>query len=107
MVDTYVSGIEGFTGGVACASVPLAGGCGCGVGEHGVAGVAPARAGVGEGIDDDGCFLVVLGGLVVVVDGAPPDDAGVAQDAEGDRVAAALGEEVAAEAEHVRPPAQR
>ena len=38
--------------------------------------------------------------------GAAVGDAGGAQQAEGDRVAAGLGEEVAAEAEHVRPAAQ-
>src|SRR5690606_6073992 len=48
---------------------------------------------------------VVAGGGVPVF-GAPPDDALVAQDLEGDRVVAGFGEEVAAEAEHVCPAAK-
>jgi hypothetical protein len=60
----------------------------------------PADAGEGEGADDEGGFFVgVVGGadgagvgvgLVVVV--AAESDAGVAEDGEGDGVAAGLGE---------------
>src|SRR3954452_22434414 len=53
-VDTYVSELGGVSDGVTGVPVAFAGG-GCGgVGEQGVTGVAPARAGVGEGVDHDG-----------------------------------------------------
>ena len=45
----------------------------------------------------------VVGSGVLV---APVGDAGLAEGGEGDGVAAGFGEEVAAEAEHVRPAAQ-
>ncbi len=86
-------------------AVSLAGHGGGGVGEEGVAEGAPAGAGVGEVGDQDGGFFLVFVGQVVVF-GAAPDDPVVAQDAEGDGVPAGLGEEVAAEAEHVGPFAQ-
>ena len=51
----------------------------------------------------DGADGLVFGAGVL---GAPVEDAGGAQGGEGDGVVAAFGEEVAAEAEHVRPPLQ-
>jgi hypothetical protein len=45
----------------------------------------------------------VVGAGVVV---APVSDAGLSEGGEGDGVAVGFGEEVAAEAEHVRPPSQ-
>src|SRR5262245_18984691 len=100
MVDTYVSRGGGALDAANPASLP--GECGGGVGEHGVAAVVPAGADVVEvGVEDGGLLVVVLG--LVDVFGAPPDDAVVAQDPKGDGVAAGLGQEVAAEAEHVGP----
>src|SRR6266508_5326080 len=93
---------ELFAGG--CSS--LAGEGGAGVGEEGVTGGVPAGSGVGEQVDHDGGLFGVFGGEGAGL-GAAPDDAPVAQEAEGDRVAAAFGEEVSAEAEHVCPAAQR
>src|SRR6266542_1709637 len=84
----------------------LAGERGAGVGEQGVTGGVPAGSGVGEQVDHEGGLLSVVGGDGAGL-GAAPDDAAVTQDAEGDRVAAAFGEEVSAEAEHVCPAAQR
>ena len=74
--------------------------------------VCPAGSGVGEGADDEGGFLVgVVGGADGSVFGsgvlaAPVGDAGLAEVAEAEGVAAGFGEEVAAEAEHVGPAAQ-
>ena len=85
---------------------------GGGVGEQGVAAGCPSGSGVGEGADDEGGFVVgVVGGADGSVFGsgvvaAPVDDAGLAEVAEADGVAAGFGEEVAAEAEHVGPAAQ-
>ena len=85
---------------------------GGGVGQEGVSGGFPAGSGVGEVADDESGFLVRVvsdaDGLVfgAGVLGAAVGDAGGAQGGEGDRVVAAFGEEVAAEAEHVRPPLQ-
>src|SRR5947207_3328833 len=96
------SGVGLFSAG-ACS---LSGEGGSGVGEQGVASGVPAGAGEGEEVDHEG--RLVLGWLGGARWGfaAAVDDALVAQDAEADRIAAALGEEVAAEAEHVCPPAQ-
>src|SRR5205823_2425905 len=83
-----------------------------GVGEQRVTGGLPAGSGVGEGPDDEDGFLVgVVGGADRSVVGsgvlaAPVGDAGLAQVGEADGVAAGFGQEVAAEAEHVRPAAQ-
>src|SRR6185437_2038552 len=72
----------------------------------------PSGSGVGEGADDQGGFVVgVVGGADGSVVGsgvlaAAVGDAGLAQVAEPDGVAAGFGEEVAAEAEHVGPAAQ-
>src|SRR6185437_4414887 len=85
---------------------------GCGVCEQGVAAGFPSGSGVGEGADDQGGFVVgVVGGADGAVFGsgvlaAAVGDAGLAQVAEADGVAAGFGEEVAAEAEHVGPAAQ-
>src|SRR5688500_18191659 len=92
--DTYVS-----VGGCAldaADALSLAGHGGGGVGQESIAEGVPAGAGVVQGRDDQGGFLVVLRGFVAML-GAAPDDAPVAQDAESDGVAAALGQEVAAE----------
>ena len=73
-----------------------------------VADAAVAGSGVGEGADDEGGFVVgVLGGVevraAVVVAGALPVAAGVLECFTGGGVAAGLGGEVPAEAEHVCP----
>src|SRR5580658_4470541 len=99
--ECVVSGLAAFAG--------LVGG---GVGEEGVAAGLPAGSGVSEGADDQGRVLVIVVGGVdgsvfgSGVVGAAVDDAGLAEVAEGDGVAAGFGEEVAAEAEHVCPAAQ-
>jgi hypothetical protein len=84
---------EFFASGV----VSGAGHGGGGVGEEGVAGGVPADAGEGQGADDQRGFLVevigsadharVVGGLVVD-GGATERDAGVAEQLDGDGVAA-------------------
>jgi hypothetical protein len=87
---------------------------GGGVGEQGVAGGVPAGAGVGEVADDEDGLLVGVGLVPVVrrvggcvhvllVSGSSPGGALGAEFAEGHGVVAGFGEEVAAEAEHVRP----
>ena len=70
-----------------------------------------AGAGVVPGSDEqDRAFVEVAApGVFLAVRvalGAAVGDAGLAQLAEGDRVAAGFGEEVAAVAEHVGPPVQ-
>jgi len=66
-----------------------------------------ANGGDAPVVDHDDGVGGVVGDVVVgeVVEQAPAA-AAVAQVGEGERVPAALGEEVAAEAEHVRPPAE-
>ena len=97
---------------VASGLAAFAGLVGGGVGEQGVAAGFPAGSGVGEGADDEDGFVVgVVGGADGAVFGsgvlaAPVADAGLAQVAEPDGVAAGFGQEVAAEAEHVRPAPQ-
>ncbi len=97
---------------VASGLAAFAGLVGGGVGEQGVAAGFPAGSGVGEGADDQDGFLVgVVGGadgsvLGAGVLAAPVGDAGLAQVAEPEGVAAGFGQEVAAEAEHVGPAAQ-
>src|SRR6266487_4000367 len=98
---------------VASGLAAFAGLVGGGVGEQRVSGGAPAGSGVAEGADDqDGLFVAgVVGGADGSVFGsgvlaAPVGDAGLAQVGEPDGVAAGFGQEVAAEAEHVRPAAQ-
>jgi hypothetical protein len=71
----------------------------------------PADSGEGEGADDEGCLVGVVGGVHGsgvydrVVLGAAEGDAGVAQGLELDDTAAGFGEEVAGEAEAVDPAA--
>ena len=73
---------------------------------------AHAGSGVGEGADDEDGFVAgVVGGADGAVFGAgvlaaPVADAGLAQVAEPEGVAAGFGREVAAEAEHVSPASQ-
>jgi hypothetical protein len=78
---------------------------GGGHGEQGVSAGAPASSGPGQvGVPDHGLVAAVGGvGLLAAV----PVAAGGAQRAHRCGVAAALGSEVAAVAEHVRPAAQR
>src|SRR6478736_913741 len=98
----------------------LSGSGGGGAGEFGVAVGVPAGPGVGPVADDEGGLLgVVLQEVVEVagVEGASlatggggatlEPGAGAAQPTEGDAVAAGLGGEVPAEAEHVGPLAQQ
>src|SRR6266498_3409786 len=106
-------GLDVFVGElVASGFAAFAGLVGGGVGEQRVAAGFPAGSGVGEGADDEGGFVVgVVGGADGAVVGsgvlaAAVGDAGLAQVAEPDGVAAGFGEEVAAEAEHVGPAAQ-
>ncbi len=84
----------------------VAGSCGGGEGEEGVAGGLPAASGpLHLGVGDDGCVRVaVVSGVWVLA--AVPVAAGGAEGAHGGGVAAAFGGEVAAVAEHVRPSAQ-
>src|SRR6266487_320202 len=97
---------------VASGLAAFAGLVGGGVGEQRIPGRAPAGSGVAEGADDQDGFVVgVVGGADGSMVGsgvlaAPVADAGLAQVGEPDGVAAGFGEEVAAEAEHVRPAAQ-
>src|SRR5712691_3148788 len=88
---------------VAGDALVLAGAGGGGEGEEFVSGGAPALACVVQGGDDESGFLEFgrSAGLP-----APPGGACRAQGAQGGGVAAALGGEVAAEAEHVCPSAQ-
>src|SRR5262249_55793155 len=82
----------------------LAGSGSCRQREQGVSGGAPAAPGpLQMGVRDDALVGVVSGEGVLA---APPVPAGSAKDAHGGGVAAALGGEVAAVAEHVRPAAQ-
>ena len=92
----------------------IAGACCGGGGEGGVAGGEPAHAGEPPGADHE-CGVVRV--VVVLVGPAGRQSAcgcpgvagvvaaGLAEPAEGDRVAAGFGGQVAAEAEHVDPPA--
>src|SRR4029077_6843132 len=79
---------------VASGLAAFAGLVGGGVGEQGVAAGFPAGSGVGEGADDQGGFVVgVVGGADGAVVGAgvlaaPVGDAGLAQVAEAEGVAA-------------------
>src|SRR5690606_1395227 len=91
----------------ACDGSPFACQGGGGVGQQGVSGGFPSGAGVGEPVDDQGGFLLVL--LVLVMCRglcAAPGGTQLPEVAEGDRVGAGFGEEVAAVAEHVCPAAQ-
>src|SRR5215475_2235047 len=98
---------------VAAGFAAFAGLVGGGVGEEGVSCGVPAGSGVGEPGEDDRGFavevvltvnrLVVRAGVLA----SPVGDTGLAEGGEGDGVAAGFCEEVAAEAEHVRPAAQR
>src|SRR5690606_9918318 len=104
--STRRGGGEGVPGGLAL----LTGACSGGVGEHGVSGVVPAGADELEEVDDQRRCLLACVGLVVALRAGglllAPDDPLAAQEPERHTVLAALGEEVAAEAEQVRPPAQ-
>src|SRR5215472_14476425 len=97
---------------VASGLAAFAGLVGGGVGEQRVSGRAPAGSGEAVGADDQDGFLVgVVGGADGSVVGsgvlaAPVADADLAQVGEPEGVTAGLGQEVAAEAEHVRPAAQ-
>lgn len=76
---------------------------GGGVGEQGITGSAPAGAGEGQPVDQQGGFLLRAdcGGV-----GALPDDPALPQVVEGHRVGTGFGQEVATEAEHVCPAAE-
>src|SRR5687768_9606906 len=87
--------------------------CGGGHGEYGVGVGVPADACEGERSDDQSGLVEVesamgdrLGGFRGVDLDPPVRDAGASEFGEGDGVAACFGKEVAAEAEHVRPPTQ-
>src|SRR5262249_59370462 len=83
---------------------------GGGASEQGTARVGRPGPRVAQRVKEARLFVVVVGtegavfGAGVLV--PPVGDAGLPHRSEGDGVAAGFGEKVAAEAEHVRPPAQ-
>ena len=106
------SGTAGVFGGefVAPGLAPFAGLVGGGIGKERVCGGVPAGPGKGQPVEDErGSCIVAAFDRAVFEAGvlmAAVGDAGLAEGGEGDGVAARLGEEMTAEAEHVRPAAQ-